>query len=283
MKTLAGIAATHTAMAGALGLPTEPFKALIMGANAVGLTSTTAGDVENKVREYAAQALGKTAGEALTMGLPHLLGVDLHSRVGLDSLMTFGEPRSNKDSDVKAWLFDTVAGAPVGLVADWVKGANALTHGDFTKAAELMVPNKFAADSIKAYRLSTEGKKSASGRQTMAPYSPLEAATRAIGFTPRREEETAAKDSAYYSASQSQKTERGGLVNGWVTAKPSDKMKAWAAIQRWNATVPASAKISMGELSSSSSRRKSTKTEGGLTVGKHDKFLLDRVNKTYNG
>src|SRR5262249_26039193 len=60
IKTLIGIAATHTAVAGALGLPTEPIKAMLMAANITGLTSTTWSDVENKVREYAAQHLGKT-------------------------------------------------------------------------------------------------------------------------------------------------------------------------------------------------------------------------------
>jgi hypothetical protein len=281
IKTLAGLAATHVAVAGALGLPTEPFKALLMGANAAGLTSATWGDVEDKVRQFAADHLGKTAGEVATRGLPRLAGIDLSSRVGLDSLLTFGEPKSYKDSDVKSWLFDTVAGAPVSLVGDWVKGGNALMHGDVEKAAELMVPNKFAADSLRAYREMTEGKKSASGRETMKPYSPLEAATRAIGFTPAREAETASKNSAYYSQSQAQKTERGGLVNAWINAKPTEKMQAWGAIQRFNATVPRDAKISMGELTASSARRKSTKTEGGLTTGKHDKYLLDRATRTY--
>jgi hypothetical protein len=285
-KTLAGIAATHAAMAGALGLPTEPFKYLLMGANAAGLTSTSWGDVENKVRDFAADHFGKTAGEVITKGLPHLAGIDLSSRVGADSWTTFGEPKTYKDSDVKSWLFDSIAGAPISLIGDWVKGANALTHGDVQKAGELMIPNKFIADSLKAYRLMTEGKKSATGRQTMTPYSPLEAATRAFGLTPAREEETAAKNSAYYSASQEQKTERGSLVTGWVTAEPADKTKAWTAIQKWNAGVPKEAKITLGELSSAKSRRDSEQrrgtVKGGLTVGKHDKYLLKRANDTYN-
>ena len=50
-------------------LPTEPFKYLIMGAQAAGLTSTGRSDIENKVREFAAQHLGKTGGEILTKGL----------------------------------------------------------------------------------------------------------------------------------------------------------------------------------------------------------------------
>ncbi|RZN09626.1 hypothetical protein CWO91_16490 [Bradyrhizobium genosp. SA-3] len=109
LKTLAGLTATHVAMAGALGLPTEPFKYLLMGAQAAGLTSTGWSDVEDKVRQTASNWFGKTGGEIITKGLPRALGIDLSSRVGLDSLSSFGEPRSNKEADVKKWMFDTVA------------------------------------------------------------------------------------------------------------------------------------------------------------------------------
>jgi hypothetical protein len=82
IKTLVGLTATHVAMAGALGLPTEPFKYLLMGAQAAGLTSVGWGDVEDKVRQTASNYFGKTGGEILTRGLPRLAGVDLSSRVG---------------------------------------------------------------------------------------------------------------------------------------------------------------------------------------------------------
>lgn len=286
MKTLAGLAATHAAMAGALGLPTEPFKYLVMGAHAAGLTDTSWGDVENKVREFAADHFGKAAGEVITKGLPRLAGIDLSSRVGADSWTSFGEPRNYKESDVKAWLFDTVAGAPTALVADWVKGANQLMGGNYSKAAELMVPNKFAADSIRAYREMTEGKKSGAGRQTMAPYSVAEAATRAFGFTPRREAEQSAQNSAFYSASSELKDKRKSLVDGWVTAKPADKISAWKAIQKFNTTVPKDAQIGMGELNTAKRRRDTEKTRGtvvnGIGVNKHDRYLLDKSKATYN-
>ena len=64
--------------------------------------------------------------------------LDLSTRVGLDSLTSFGEPKSNKDTDVKSWMFDTLAGAPVALIADYVRGANALSSGNFTKVTQLV-------------------------------------------------------------------------------------------------------------------------------------------------
>ncbi|WP_454627811.1 PLxRFG domain-containing protein [Bradyrhizobium cenepequi] len=286
LKTLAGLVATHTAMAGALGLPTEPFKYLLMGAQAAGLTTTGWSDVEDKVRQGATNFFGKTGGEIFTRGLPHALGVDLSSRVGLDSLTSFGEPKSYKDSDVKTWLFDTIAGAPASLVGDWIKGANQLTSGNYAKAAELMVPNKLAADSIKAYRLATEGKTSAAGKETMSPYSVRETATRVLGFTPARESEQSAKQSAFYNASKSQDAERKSLVSGWVSAKPQDKAAAYRAVQKWNAGVPKEAKIQMSDLTKAAKNRSTEKAKGravdGVSINKQNKYLMDRAAATYN-
>src|SRR6202012_5368274 len=81
VKTLVTLAGTHMAIAGALGLPTEPFKYLLMASHALGLTTTSWSDVEDKIRQAAANTLGKTAGEALTRGLPRLVNLDL-GRVG---------------------------------------------------------------------------------------------------------------------------------------------------------------------------------------------------------
>jgi uncharacterized glyoxalase superfamily protein PhnB len=280
LKTLAGLTATHVAMAGALGLPTEPFKYLLMGAQAAGLTSTGWSDVENAVREKASNWFGKTAGELVTKGLPRAIGVDLSSRVGLDSLSSFGEPRSNKEADIKKWAFDTIAGAPIALVGDWIKGMNELTAGNFTKAAELLVPMKFAADSIRAYRQMSEGRKGSTGKETMSPYSVREAVTRAAGFTPAREAEQSAMNSAFYSASRQDKDERSRLMSSWASAKPSDKPDAWKKIQSFNKGKSRDQQISMQQLTSYADRRK--KEGNSITTTRRDKDFLKTAQSTYN-
>lgn len=283
LKTLAGIAGTHMAMAGALGLPTEPFKYLILGANAAGLTGLTWSDVENKIREAAAGTFGKGAGEVFSRGLPRLLNLDL-ARMGLDSVTSFGEPRSQKEADVKTWLFDSLAGPVVSLGGDWIKGIQSAGNGDFAKAAEKLIPIKAASDSIRAYRQATEGKKSASGRETMGAYTPSEAALRVLGFGNAREAEIGAKRSAYYSQSNRQKEERAELVKAWTEAKPADKVKAFAAITAWNKDVPKDAQIKMKELTDKLKRDEKTKKDlvNGIKPGKKDKYLLDRGANTYN-
>jgi hypothetical protein len=285
LKTLGFIGATHVAMAGALGLPTEPFKYLLMGAYAVGLPVPSWNDVEHGAREMAASMFGNTMGEVVTRGvtraIPGGMGFDLSGRMGLDSLITFGEPRTQDEQGVWAYLGKTVAGAPAALVGDWLKGAYALGTGEFTKAAELMVPMKFAADSIGAYRKMTEGKKSASsGKETMSPYTLQEAGLRAVGFTPRREAETNDKRSAFYSKQKSNKDERGAMVRKWVDARPADKAKAFREIQKWNAGKPKDAQITMKQLTDSAKRRAddARKAVNGINARKSEKHFLDQTS-----
>jgi hypothetical protein len=274
IKTLIGIAATHTAMAGALGLPTEPFKYLVMAASPV--TGVSWSDVEDAIRGQAAAIFGKTAGEVVTRGLPRLLNLDL-SRMGLDSVLSFGEPKSNKESDVKTWLFDSVSGPVVSLGADYVKGLNHIANGEFEKAAEKLIPLKAASDSLRAYRQMSEGKKTAGGKESSAPYSPSEAALRVLGFGNAREAEEGAKRSAYFRNSQKAKEERAGLAADWVNAAPEKKAKAWAAIQKFNQTAPAESKITAKELTSKALRdAKAAKTSTlGISPNKRDKRFLE--------
>jgi hypothetical protein len=274
VKTLVGIAATHMAMAGALGLPTEPFKYLVMAASP--FTGTTWSEVENEIRRAAAGLFGKTGGEVLTRGLPRFLNLDL-SRMGLDSVTSFGEPKGNKETDVKSWLFDSVSGPVVSLGGDYIKGLNHIANGEYTKAAEKMIPLKAASDSIRAYRQASEGKKTAGGKQSSAPYSPTEAAMRVLGFGTGREAEEGAQRSAYFRASQEQKDTRSGLVNKWANAEPGDKAKAWAAVQKFNQTAPAEVKITMKELTDKLKRdaKAATTAKLGINPNKRDKRFLD--------
>jgi len=272
IKTLTGIAATHMAFAGLLGLTTEPFKYLLMLGNASGVTNKQWSDVEDQARKLGDAMFGKTAGEAIMKGLPRLLGIDLSSRVGLDSLTSFGEPRGRKDSEVKSWLFDTVAGAPISLAGDWVKGANAFMTGDFQKAAELAIPIKMLSDWLRAYRQGTEGKKSAaSGRETMTPYTWPEVGIRAMGFTPAREAEQGQKASSFYRNQARDKDKRQELIKNWVTAKPSGKASAMKAA--------IAAGIKPAELTATAKRREDDVRKGNITNGiktnKRDKHLLE--------
>lgn len=286
-KTLGYIALTHGLMAGALGLPTEPIKYFLMAAGVFIPGVPQWNEVEDKIREVTAGAVGAGPAEMLLKGIPRLggYGIDLSSRMGLSSLVSFGEPRSNKEADVKSYLFDLLSGSVVSLGSDWVKGVGLAANGELTEAAEKLIPLKVAADSIRAFRQATEGKKNKNtGELRSEPYSVGEAAKRAIGFTPPREAEESERFGAYKRASDRAEGDRRKLAQAWVEAKGGDRVKAMARIKDWNKGKPDEQQITVKDLRSLEKRRakEAEKTDRGIKPTKRTQDILDRVNETYN-
>ncbi len=278
LRTLAMIGGTHLAVVGALGLPTEPLKYFVMGAHALGFTDLSWDDIENYVRKGAGDVLGAQGGEYFSRGLVRATGLDISTRMGLDSFAGFGEPKTYTKGDVKAWMWDTVAGAPGSLVADWLSGANMLAAGEFGQAAEKLVPIKFAADSLRAYRQATEGKKSASGRQLTPPYTPAQAAMRVLGFTPAVEAEQGEKYRAFKLESDRNQAKRSELIAAWV--KATNKDAAWKAIREFNRSQPGKNKIQVKDLHSAQTRVKKS-SKGGIQTTRRSEHILRRLDEVY--
>jgi hypothetical protein len=284
MRQFAGIMATHMVMAGALALPLEPIKVALMAGGFLGIAPFSYDDLEAWARN-AASGLGPTAGEMLTRGLPRFINIDISSRVGLDSLLTFGEPRSNKAADIKAYLFDTLAGAPIGLVFQGFEGVRALVSardgGDLLAAAEKLSPVKAVTDVVRAARGYTEGKVSATGRQTMEPLSGPEAALKAIGLRTGREAETTERRDQYERQRRAVDDERKKIVADWVTAKPADRQRMWGRVEKFNTGKPKEAQLSRSSLDQAVKRRERERETGrevdGLRTGPRDKYILDQL------
>jgi len=100
---------------------------------------------------------------------------------------------------------------------------------------------------------------------------------RALGFGNAHEAEEGARKGAFYRASTAQKEARSSLVNDWTSAKPTEKMKAWAAIQKWNKDQPADVQIKPAELTSKAKRDAKTAETSmlGIKPNKRDKRFLD--------
>lgn len=286
LKSLSYTIGMHVLVAGAMGLPTEPIKMIVTAANGLGVIDWNWQDVENGQREALAGLFGKDFGEIASRGLPRALGVDLSSRMGIDTLMgPFGEPRSNEAQDWKAYLWDTLAGAPAGLMADWAKGVNDLAQGDLIRAAERLVPVKAFSDSVKAYRTFTEGTVSErTGKQTMTPYSLGEAAIRAFGFAPSREAEGYERQAAFYRAKGVQDEQRSQFQREWVEANGAARGRLWREITRWNKGQPAEARLTISELRGYQKRmeRDMKETKDGIRARRREQHILDRADDTYN-
>ncbi|HEY7824368.1 MAG TPA: PLxRFG domain-containing protein [Acidimicrobiia bacterium] len=164
IRTLAYIAASHGAMSGITGmLPWEVVKIPLMIfsgiAEALGEDAPDWEDFEDQVEEFTRQVTGDdTLAEMLTFGAPRGIGIDLNTRVGLQNLLIFGEPRGNDAEDWKSYLFDTFVGAPGRTVNDMAGGAVSLLEGDLDRAASGLIPVKMLADTSRAIGQSSAGR-----------------------------------------------------------------------------------------------------------------------------
>ena len=286
MKQFAGLMVTHGMVAGALGLPTEPFKVALMAANMIGATGFTPEDYENAVRQLAARVAGQKGGEIISKGLYRGIGIEVSGRMGQDSLLTFGSPKSEKANDIKAWLFDTMAGAPAGYLLDQVAAAQALAKGDVPTAIQKASPVRAVGDIAKAVSGVAGPRVAENGREINPALTPWEATVRAVGFTPSSVAENGALRRQVASESKKVGGERTSLINAWVEASGAKKVDAQRAVQKFNAGQDKGSQITQKDLASAARRRETEKEEGtvknGVKVSKRTKEIYDRAAATYN-
>jgi len=289
IRALGYIAAAHVAMAGTVGLPTEPIKMILIGANLMGVTSFTMADFEEQERKIAVSLFGKTAGEmvthGVTRGLPGGWAMDFSTRLGMQEFMTFGEPKSSKQGDIWEFVGQTVGGAPGGQLVGFATGANEIANGNIVKGMGQMVPIKLISDAFKSYQLATEGKVTKSGRQSMSEATLPEAAIRLLGIQPGRVAESQAASSSYYRNTGRENQQRLSWMDQYATAKPSDRPKVWKKIQAWNSDLPPDSRLTFAHLTQyTRNRSKETlsNTVGGMKVTKQTKAIQERVKALYN-
>lgn len=229
LKGLAYTLAIHQVAAGTMGLPWEPAKIIMAVLNGLGVIDYDWDDFKKDVEEFYTWLTGSPdAADMLTKGVTRGIpgvGFDMSSRVGLDSLMTFGAPRSYKEADVKSYFFDLFGGASASMGASWVKGLTAAIGGDFSKVTDIL-PFKFAVDVGKGVRGYTSG-------DMTGP----EAVIRGFGVTPARQAKQQDERNAEYKEKRRTKDRYNELFYGYINAG-DDKgkiAKLWGQIREWNA------------------------------------------------
>lgn len=285
VRAFSGVVATHAAMAGLLGLPMELIKAPVMLANALTGGATPNWDsLENKAQEGAATLLGPQLGEIAMHGLSRALGpfsVDVHHRLGLDSLFTFGEPKSGKTDDVMHWLEDTVLGAPGSMLSDTLDATHAAANGDWEGAFEKATPVKALDDLLKAGRLGIYGKPSPAGHPGMAPMGVPETIMQGLGFKPAAAAQYDAARWASEQAISSLSSQKSALVKNWVGATGAQKARAMQAISSFNASQPVDQRITTSQLQGATKRETGAFTLGQKVTNKN-KTTLDSYKQLYN-
>ena len=248
-------------MAGAAGLPWEIGKTLVMAAWALGLSDDWEqyeADVQRKLQ----QILGDRPAEVVMQGMPRLLGINLSNRVGFDSMLLFGSPKDAKANDVKAWLFDTIAGAPGGAISDGLKGVAAAVGGEQMDAVKTLPLPKIMKDTLKAWQGWSEGKVDKKGKQLAPRLSVAEAAVKAFGIQPASEARQFEAGGSGREAKEERQTKqkRTELMSAWQMASGSARDRQWEKVRAWNASNP-DYKISMSDLRRMDTRRRKENAE----------------------
>ena len=199
-KTLFGITATSTALAGTLGLPAIGSVAFI--ANMIGKVfddDDEPFDAEVWYKNWLASFLDNDTANVVARGLPALIGLDLTKRVGLADVANpvpfYREGSTGRESAHN--LLAAAAGAPFGTFATIWDGLMKIVDGDVQKGVEQVFPLKLAQTVFRAYRYSEEGLTDSRGNVVLTndQFDAWDIAMRAIGFQ-------TTKESLYYEANQ---------------------------------------------------------------------------------
>jgi hypothetical protein len=295
LRQLGFMLATQMLVAGAMGLPLEPFMIPLNTLHIMGVVPYNADDVQAGFRQWAARNFSPEIGELLAHGPLRLTGIDISSRLSQASLATFGSPASTRPKDLQASLFTMLAGAAgstgfeiitglqktnEGLKA-WANGADDVAFKKFNEAAQHLILFRAANDVLGAInQMGAEGNRTSSGRQMREPLSPGEALIRATGFTPARTAEAGEARRAVKQATERLKAERKALIDQWVQSPPgAQRAGMWSgAIRDFNAGKPAAQRITMADLMRAQGTYQKARQQGtdklGLAVDKQMRTLL---------
>ena len=284
MKQFVGLMVTHGMIAGALGMPTEPFKAALLAANAFGITGFTPDDYDYAVRQLAARAAGQKGGEIISKGLYRGLGIELSGRTGLNELALRGAPKSQKDTDIKSFLFDTMAGASGAFLINQYSGLQALKKGDVATAIEKMSPLRTVGDITKAITGAAGDRMTDSGKVRQEQFGPWDTFVRLMGFTPSSAAEYSAARGHIRRETEQLSAARKELINGRLEATGYQIVNVQRAIQAFNASVDKDNRITPEDLTNAAKRRKTDakKTIHGTTTTKQNRAIQTTVENTFN-
>jgi hypothetical protein len=278
-RQFVGLMFTHGVAAGLLGLPLEPIKAALIAGGFLGM-GLSYDDFEELVYSTVA-GFSPTFAEIATRGVPRAAGIDISGRVGLDGLLTFGEPRSARQNDLKSWLFDTIAGAPISTIMNVGVASTRALEGDALGALEKAPIPKAAIDLVRATKGAIYGKESQTGRQTMEPYTPYETVVKGLGFAPARESREREARNFLQNNIRADEEQRKRFRQAWIKATPDERAKLWGKVEQWNKTKPKDAQLTRRQLEDARRRRDNEETVLGAVPNRRNQYIFDEMQRLY--
>jgi hypothetical protein len=149
-----------------------------------------------------------------------MLGVDLSSRVGIDSMLYYGRGPGIDASDpdsLLAGIVESVGGPMISLIPRGSRAIGYYRDGQYHKAIENVMP-KAIKDGMQAYRTSTSGWTDSRGKQYASSdaLTPAEYFAMSLGFTPTTESDMYTSRSVLYAIKGAERRRGRLLQRAWI-------------------------------------------------------------------
>lgn len=243
-KTVAGLVMGNALFAGVYGgAALAPLQLAMYAYHKIADQEGETWDFKNAVHMFLVDHFGKSAGNTMAYGLPHAIGVDVSSRMGLADLL-FHNPPDLLTTDIEMWK-DFVyqeAGTMPQLLAQSVTGfMKHMQKGEPVQAISSLIPVKQFQDATKAWQLFNGGKQDSLGARMTEP-STGDAVAQLIGFKPASVAEAQEKQSARVEVGKGIKAAKSSIIKAYVTAQDQGALsRAEGRMQDYNARFPESA------------------------------------------
>jgi hypothetical protein len=301
LKQLGYWTAAQVAVSGALGLPTEPLKVTVDALHLAGLIDWNWNDVEYQARDAAADWLGPELGMALTRGVLRNAGLGIGTRLGHDSLWSYGSIENWKD--IPAMMGTALIGSPGSMAISVGTGVQAGVRGlinkaqgfdsaadnDFGEFVQKAIPIKAVADVYRATSQALGGRMAQTKGGQPLGYDPnmLETALAATGIRSAREQEASDFRQEFYGKQKRYNDQKTSLLNAYAMADTqAEKLRVLRHVtEDINPTLPPELKITVKQLVDAAARRTQRGNQPGesmgLPVNKRTRALLPRPD-VYN-
>lgn len=248
IKGLTYLIGAHVVMAGFGGLPLEPLRLMVTAANMFGVTDLQWEDVEAGAREIAASMVGTTAAEAMTRGLPRLLGIDVANRVNLtDMLVHRPQVGFDERGGIGAYMWQFAGGATGGSMIDIPDGIRMLLDGEYVQAFEKLVPIKAVTDISAAVRQGTVGKQSTAHDPVMK-FDLRDMIVKGFGFNPASNANVSERRATVARETNYQQSQRESILLDYYDATPDQRGKFGPRLAAYNKGLSASERLTPADL-----------------------------------
>jgi hypothetical protein len=240
-KTVAGMMVGTSLFAGVFaGAALEPLRLASYAYHKLFDDEGEAYDLKNQVAQWLHSALGDKAGNIAQYGLPHALGFDLSSRMGLSDLFFHDMPdllSSSKDN-WKNFIYNESGTMTSMLAGNVTNFMGHMQKGEPFQALSSIIPIKQWQDAVKAYQLATTGKVNSLGGQMTQP-SLGDAAYQLLGLKPASVAESQDRSSTAMNYKNEVKDTRDAVMKDFVSS--TDKARALVRLNTFNKNHPAEA------------------------------------------